>query len=276
MKVLKIAVAIVVFALLTIITQVGGLVFLISLLTFGFIEKKINGRFLRLGAKLFSFFALYLLFTLAIVPLVAKPFGRVPLPIVEKNHVQPANLLTCLLNRNYVRPPLRDIACSVAISMNQKYPGAKVNYLDANFPFLNKFPLAPHLSHSDGKKLDLSFQYNNSETGELTNDVPSFIGYGVCEVPRAGEENMPAYCDRMGAWQYSLLQDIVPQDNKSMFTFDNNRNRAMVNFFAAHDRISRMYIEPHLKARLGLASTKIRFHGCKAVRHDDHLHVQIN
>ena len=32
---------------------------------------------------------------------------------------------------------------------------------------------------------------------------------------------------------------------------------------------------PHLKARLGLNSNKVRFHGCHAVRHDDHFHVQL-
>jgi hypothetical protein len=26
---------------------------------------------------------------------------------------------------------------------------------------------------------------------------------------------------------------------------------------------------------LGLTNNKIRFHGCHAVRHDDHLHVQL-
>ena len=29
------------------------------------------------------------------------------------------------------------------------------------------------------------------------------------------------------------------------------------------------------KTRLLLTSDKIRFHGCQAVRHDDHIHVQL-
>ncbi len=33
--------------------------------------------------------------------------------------------------------------------------------------------------------------------------------------------------------------------------------------------------KPHLKTRLKLSSAKIRFHGCQAVRHDDHIHVQL-
>ncbi|MFT5619364.1 MAG: hypothetical protein ACI85I_002607, partial [Arenicella sp.] len=38
----------------------------------------------------------------------------------------------------------------------------------------------------------------------------------------------------------------------------------------------KVFIEPHLKTRLGLENySKIRFHGCQAVRHDDHIHVQL-
>ena len=32
----------------------------------------------------------------------------------------------------------------------------EIHYLDANFPFINKFPLLPHLSHNDGKKIDIT------------------------------------------------------------------------------------------------------------------------
>jgi hypothetical protein len=218
---------------------------------------------------------LYLIFTFVIIPLAAKPFGRVPLPVFTTRNLGPANIWTGVLNRNYVKPELRDIAFSVAEKMNEKYPGATVNYLDANFPFLDKFPLLPHLSHNDGKKLDISFQYNDSQTGEITDNVPSFIGYGICEEPNSGEENKPEYCDKKGYWQYNLLRDIVPQHNKAKFIFDEKRTRDLVNSFASHKGLAKIFIEPHLQARLGLVSRKIRFHGCQAVRHDDHIHVQL-
>ena len=35
-----------------------------------------------------------------------------------------------------------------------------------------------------------------------------------------------------------------------------------------------IFIEPHLKNRLKIGNNRIRFHGCKAVRHDDHIHFQ--
>lgn len=261
--------------LLTVVTQVGGIVFLISILTFGVIDKRLNKRCLRVTAKFLSFGALYLIFVFVVVPLTAKPFGRVPLPIFEDRNLKPGNIWTCLLNRNYVRPQLREITYKVAEDMNEKYPGTIINYLDANFPFINKFPLFPHLSHNDGKKLDLSFQYNDSHTGQITNDIPSFIGYGICEEPKDGEENKPQYCENKGYWQYNLLRDIIPQRNKDKLTFDNKRTRDLVNSFVSHDGLGKIFIEPHLKTRLGLTSSKIRFHGCQAVRHDDHIHVQL-
>jgi hypothetical protein len=275
MRLLKIVLGLILIFLLTAVTQIGGIVFLISLVTFGLIDNRLNKQWTRVTAKILSFAILYLFFVFVVVPLTAKSFGRVQLPVFENRHLKPANIWTCLLNRNYVRPQLREITYNVAESMNKKYPGTTINYLDANFPFIDKFPLLPHLSHNDGKKLDLSFQYNDSQTGKITNDTPSFIGYGICEEPKEGEENKPVDCEKKGYWQYNLLRDIVSQDNKHKFTFENNRTKELVNSFASHEGLGKIFIEPHLKTRLGLTNSKIRFHGCQAVRHDDHIHVQL-
>ena len=275
MKLLKISLTILLTCALTVVTQVGGVVLLISLLTFGPINKKVPNRWSRGIAKCLSFAALYMASVFIIVPLMAKPFGRVPLPIFEDGNLKPGNIWICLLNRNYVKPQLREIAYKVAASMNGKYPGTTINYLDANFPFIDRFPLLPHLSHDDGKKLDLSFQYNSSLTGIATDDIPSFIGYGICEEPKDGEEDTPRYCGNMGYWQYNLLRNVVSQAHKNEYAFDNGRTRDLVNYFASHKALGKIFLEPHLKTRLGLTSNKIRFHGCQAVRHDDHIHVQL-
>ena len=129
---------------------------MISIFTFGPIDKRLKRRWIRVSAKILSFVTLYLIFVFIIIPIIAKPFGRVPLPLIESNHVQPVNILTVLFNRNYVRPELRQATFDVARKMNDKYPGTMLNYLEANFPFIDKFPLLPHLSHNDGKKLDVS------------------------------------------------------------------------------------------------------------------------
>ena len=262
--------------MLTLVTQVGGIAFLVSIQTFKIIDRRFDKRWNRLAIKTLSFIVIYLLFVSVIIPLVAKPFGRVPLPLLETRHVQPANILTILLNRNYVRPELRDATYEVARKMNEKYSGTVLNYLEANFPFIEKFPLLPHLSHNDGKKLDVSFHYFDASSGKLTNEVPSWLGYGVCEEPAQGEFDRPKECTQKGYWQYSFLSRIISQKNKDKYPFDPKRTKDLINFYLAQKSIAKILIEPHLKKRLNLTSDKVRLHGCNAVRHDDHIHVQLN
>ncbi len=275
MRLLKITLTIILFCLLTILTQVGGIVYLISILTYKLTDKWTNNNYLKATYRVTSFLTLYCLTTFLIVPVIAKPLGRVPLPLTETNHLQPLNILTCFLNRNYVRQELKQTAFEVANQMNDKFPGTTINYLDANFPFINKFPLIPHLSHNDGKKLDLSFCYRDTKTGEPTNDCPSLIGYGICEEPRPNETKTADDCAEKGEWQYSFMKKVISQDSKHDFKFDSDKTRELVNLFAKQSTIGKIFIEPHLKTRLLLTSDKIRFHSCQAVRHDDHIHVQL-
>lgn len=261
-----------VFSLLTLLTQVGGIPYLLSFLTHKKTDSWAKNRATRLTYRFASFALLYLITTLVIVPLIAKPLGRVQLPLTETNHVQPLNAWTYFLNRNYVRPQLRNTVYEVANKMQEKYPGTIINYLDANFPFTFT-PLLPHRSHNDGKKLDLSFCYKDAETQRETNECPSWIGYGVCEEPKPNEANYPNIC--ADNWQYSFMQQIVSQKNKVLFSFDQTRTKYLANLFAGHPSIGKLFIEPHLKNRMKLTNPKFRFHGCTAVRHDDHLHVQL-
>lgn len=184
-------------------------------------------------------------------------------------------MLTVLLMRNYVRPPLRQAVYEVANQLNASYPGTRLNYLDASFPFIKNFPLPPHLSHNDGRKLDVSFLYMDAGTAQPTNEVPSWFGYGVCEEPRNGEFDRPAACAKKGYWQYSFLAHVASQKNKAKFPFDPVRTRSLVELFSAQSTIGALLLEPHLKTRLGITSSKVRLHGCNAVRHDDHLHIQL-
>src|SRR5688572_29657796 len=127
MRLLRILSALILVCVLTVVTQIGGVVFLISTSTFGFIDKRLNRRWTRVATKFLSFGIIYLIFVFLIVPLVAKPFGRVPLPIFEVRNLKPGNIWTCLLNRNYVRPELKEIAFNAAEGVNEKYPGTTIN-----------------------------------------------------------------------------------------------------------------------------------------------------
>lgn len=272
---MKIFLNFLIFCVLTTLTQVGGIIYLISFAAHKFINRLTVKKPYRFLLKFSSFFILYCLATLFIVPLIARPFGRVPLPMTKTNNLQPLNVLTFFLNRNYVKPELRQTALDVAKQMNEKFPGTTINYLDANFPFINKFPLFPHLSHNDGKKLDLSFCYMDSKTNKQTNQCPSFTGYGICEEPLPGETNTSDFCSKNGNWQYSLIKKLTPQGNKNNFMFDSVRTKEAITLFTSQQSIGKIFIEPHLKTRLSLTTDKIRFHGCQAVRHDDHIHIQL-
>lgn len=263
------------FLVLTVLTQIGGLVYVINFSTYRFINHKVNNPWLRRGCKLGTFILLYTIATFLIVPVLAKPFGRVRLPVSTTSHLRPLTFLTCLLNRNYVRKELREVAFQVAGDMYRRYPGTVVNYLDANFPFFNGFPLFPHLSHNDGRKLDLAFCYVNSQSMQETNAAPSPIGYGICEEPTEAENNTAAFCAEKGYWQYSFLKNIIPQGSKNNFRFYPQKIKALIELFANDNRIGKIFIEPHLQTRLHITGNKIRFHGCHAVRHDDHIHVQL-
>ena len=262
------------FLLLTLLTQIGGLVYLLSFTSYPSINQRLKGIFSRNIAKLGIFLALYTLATFVLVPLLAPQFGRVPLPILAEGNLKPLTFITPFLNRHYVRPELKEAAQEVADQMNEKFPGTSTQYLDANFPFLDRFPLFPHLSHNDGKKMDLAFFYED-KAGKETNESPSFIGYGICEDSLPGEVNTAEVCAQNGYWQYSFLTAVVPQSKKEDFSFDAKRTGALVNFLASSEEIGKVFIEPHLKQRLRLKSDKIRFHGCQAVRHDDHIHLQL-
>jgi hypothetical protein len=274
MKILTIAGLTVAVLVLTVVTQVGGIVLLLCLPVRILINKKTKRKAVQRLAHMLCFVILYVVVVFGIVPIIAKPAGRVPLPVFETYHVQPANVLTCILARNYVRPEMKTAVVNVAKAMNSKYPGSVVNYLDANFPFYNGFPLILHLSHNDGKKLDLSFYYKTKDQKE-TNLVPSFIGYGVCEGPLPGEEDKASFCKSKGFWQYGLLENVMSQKKKTSFIFDEQRTRSLITELASQQEIGKLFIEPHLKVRMKLTSPRIRYHGCQAVRHDDHLHIQL-
>ena len=275
MRTLKLIFKIIIFILLTLLTQVGGIFYLISFITYnlihGWTKKKSYQRILKFS----SFLLIYCLASFTLVPFTAGLLGRVQLPLTATNNLQPLNILTYLLNRNYVRKELRQTVFEVAAKMNNQFPGTIINYLDAGFPFFDGFPLLPHLSHSDGKKLDLSFCYIDIHTGKETNTCPSFIGYGICEEPLPNEQSTTDLCATSGHWQYNLLRAITPQGNKTNFLLASNKTSVLITLFASHISVGKIFMEPHLKKRFNLTSDKIRFQGCRAVRHDDHIHIQL-
>lgn len=268
----------IILAILTILTQIGGIVYLFyKPLGLG-IEERIKRTWLRIPLKIILYTGFLSLTSLWIVPRFAVGYGRVPLPLFVNEEVplKPAGLWICLANRHYVKPELLETITSVSKEIRRQYPGTEIIYLDANFPFLDGFPLLPHRSHDDGRKLDICFLYKGTETGERINQPPTWLGYGYSEGPGKDEYNQIRECEEQGYWQYSLLNKLIIRGDKSHFTFDEQANSALLKNIARQPAVKKIFIEPHLKTRLGLQNIdKIQFHGCRAVRHDDHIHLQI-
>lgn len=263
-KTITIILKILFFCFLTVLTQIGGVVFLISL----FINKKWKREFK--SKSLLTFSVLYLFTTFFVIPFLAPIFGR------EKiNHsikIKPTNYFTVILNRNYVVPEL-----NLLLNKSEKLlknTDIEIHYLDANFPFINNFPLLPHLSHNDGKKVDLSLIYE-TKTGKISKEQKSISGYGTFENPKANEFDQIQKCLSNGYFQYDYPKYLTLGKINKDLVFSLTGTKKLINSLLAQKELGKLFIEPHLKHRMSLNSPKIRYHGCRAVRHDDHIQIQL-
>jgi len=248
------------FIFLTALTQIGGIVLLISLLIF-------SVRSLKTITKVLMFIGLYFVTTFILIPPLAQLYGR------EKiKNGKPTNYMSVILNRNYVKPELNVILSE--LESLASYENANIHYLDANFPFLDGFPLLPHLSHNDGKKIDISLVYE-SPSGKLSDKQKSVSGYGVFEGPKDGEPDQIATCKKAGYFQYDYPKYLTFGEINKDLQFSEKGTKLLIEVLLKFDNMEKIFIEPHLKSRLGLTNSKIRYHGCGAVRHDDHIHIQV-
>ncbi|WP_299364722.1 hypothetical protein [Winogradskyella sp.] len=259
MKLIKLVGHVFIIILLTALTQVGGLIWMVALVLSYLLEWK----------KRYSFPIIYLIFNLILIPVIAPYFGRVQLPVLN-SAIRPQNYFYALAFRNYVTPELKSSLNNTAAELANL--GIQISYLDANFPFIDGFPLLPHLSHNDGRKVDIAFQYKTAN-GKSTNKKPSLLGYGNY----VNTENPTNhYCKSRGFWQYDITKYLNLNIRNSL-EFDRENTKALIQGILYQTNNEKLFIEPYLKEQLGLQSySEIRFHGCQAVRHDDHIHLQIN
>lgn len=251
---------------MTVFTQIGGIVYIIAVIS---IKKRSKNR----QWKRFGIFAgLYLITTFMIVPNVAPIFGREK--IKETAFLKAHSVFYKLANRNYVRLELNQSLNQIATEFETENNGIQMIYLDANFPFIDGFPLLPHLSHNDGKKVDVSFIYEDPN-GNLTNKKPSISGYGVYEKPTEKENDQNMVCKQRGNWQYDFPKYLTLGKINQEIEFSEIGTRELANLILKQNSVGKLFIEPHLKSRLNLTNDKVRFHGCQAVRHDDHIHFQL-
>lgn len=264
---------IITFASLTLFTQTGGIVWLIAV----FIHRQLGAWYRFPFRRALIFAALYLISVISIVPALARLSNRMPLPVFSNSHLKPENIIFSLFNRHYVRPELKKALEAVAQKMQERYPGAVVWYMDAGFPLINGYPLEPHFSHYDGKKVDIVFYWKSAATGKPVEGAPSPIGYGVYAQPLPGEYDYAEVCEQKGYWYIGLDGDVAaPFFKEQDYVFDAERTARLAVLLAEEPTIGKILIQPHLEKRLGITQyDKFRQQGCQAARHDDHFHVQL-
>ena len=207
---------------------------------------------------------LYAVASIAIVPPLAAQFGRVRIACAT------TTLVGCALNRTYARPQLAELIEMLNARLAREDQSSRVTVLDAGFPFGGGFPLLPHLGHTDGRKVDLGFFYRDARSGEpIPSGSPSPIGYFHFQQPPADAAPLPCHFVR-NRWGFSWFQPEKPA-----WLLDPERTRAMIRWWDARAEVTRIFLEPHLARSLGVDGGKVRFQGCFAARHDDHLHVEI-
>lgn len=256
-----------VFVVLTLITQIGGIVYLLCHVLVTALRRRSPAFFWVL------FGVLYVGATAFAVPPAARIFGRAPLGCEMPWEASRSGLAVlphaCLLNRHYLRiatvQRLEEINSQFAAS----HAGSRFTVLETGFPFLDGFPLLPHLSHNDGNKVDLAYFYRDrKENAPIGSGSPSPIGFFVTETPRAGDV-LPC-ADRFTPLRWSFWWF---RDGERNWVLDEARTADLVKLLAGSSSVERILLEPHLVARLNVADPKVRFQGCQAARHDDHIHV---
>lgn len=262
--------------ILTLVTEVGGFLLWIA---FGITAIIRHFRKVPRGVLTTAIFILlYSICSTFLLPTLAPIFGKVPLNCFSNpTHPYEANSpLFCALNRHYVNPGLKKVLEELSVHMASEYPNTTVSYLDANFPLLNSVPLLPHLSHNDGKKLDLAFFYQRKKDNKpIAKGGAWFLGYFAFS---------PAWSEDIGhiansnngifRWNVRWLQSFFKE-----LDLDNERTSELVRYLCndeAAKQVQRVFIEPYLKKTLNVHSDKIRFAGRHAARHDDHVHIQIH
>lgn len=250
---------------LTGLTEIGGIVLVAAVL----VARRLRGG---VGVGALVFVLLYAASSLLLMPPLAAPFGRVPLPCFGSP--LRAQAWVCALNRHYVSPRVLALASSMSQAVATRYPGTVIVALDGNFPLFDGVPLLPHLSHDDGLKLDLAYAYATPDGTYLPGQTRSPIGYWAFEQPAGSDTQMCPPGRQLFRWDMGWLQPLFADR-----PIEPLRTRAMIDWLVSEGPrhgLEKVFLEPYLAKRLGVTSRLVRFQGCEAARHDDHIHLQLS
>jgi hypothetical protein len=272
---MRILVGLLLALVLTLVTQVGGLLLVFAWAIARFVFPASLHGWHRSASVAALFLGLYAGLSIFVIPPLAAFGGRIPLPCHAEadRPFAAAHPLYCALNRHYVDRRVVPLLTDLSRAVDRAYPGTLTLFLDGNFPFLTGFPLLPHLSHADGRKLDLAYYYAAPGGSYLPGQLRSPIGYWAFEQPGAGDSSPCANSWLSLRWDMTALQRLYPER-----PLEPERTRTALHWLLTDGQqfgVERVFIEPYLASRLGVVSSILGFQGCRAARHDDHIHLQI-
>ncbi len=122
--------------------------------------------------------------------------------------------------------------------------------------------------------IGISFIYKTKK-GEISNKQKSISGYGVFVAPHKGEFDQTKDCKQKGYFQYDYTKYLTFGEINKELVFSEKGTKRLIESILKNRNPGKIFIESHLKNRLHLHDKRIRFHGCRAVRHDDHIHIQL-
>ncbi|WP_241525785.1 hypothetical protein [Pseudophaeobacter leonis] len=71
-------------------------------------------------------------------------------------------------------------------------------------------------------------------------------------------------------WDFAVLQRFWPD-----YRLEPARTSLLLRTLVQDARVGKLFVEPHLQPQFWVEDQKIRFQGCRAARHDDHIHLQL-
>ena len=251
LAVIRLTSHVLVVLLLTVLTQLGGLIWIVS-------------RWFRRPVLVF---VLAYAGVWGAVQVVAPMTGRVALPCFGAP-LRAQSVVYCGLMRNFVTPQLAAVAIDAAKRVEAEFPGTVTLALDGGFPFLDGVPLLPHLSHDDGEKLYLAFYYQGLKGDYGQGQTRSPLGCFAFEALEGPDTCPPVWLTLR--WRMGWLQGRF-----AAMEVESQRTRVLVRALLADARVGKVFVEPPLARAWGLMDPKLRFQGCRAARHDDHIHLQL-